>query len=258
MSRRDSDRDTDSDATGREFITAADRSLDRTYEEPRSLAGYVDLLFERPDLAAHASKYLLAAIEAAGTRTVIEEGEQKERYRFFDDPHNDGEHAILGNTEVLNAFVDDLRSIAAGRGKDEKIVWLDGPTATGKSELKRCLINGLREYSRTDDGRRYTVEWNVAGAGGTETGLTYADEPIADEDDWYESPVQAHPLSVFPEDVRRDLVARLNERLDDHIPLRVEAGLDPFSREAYDYLEEQYRRCRRRRRSSSRAGAGGR
>ena len=242
MSRRDSDRDTDSDATGREFITAADRSLDRTYEEPRSLAGYVDLLFDRPDLAAHASKYLLDAIEAAGTRTVIEEGEQKERYRFFDDPHNDGEHAILGNTEVLNAFVDDLRSIAAGRGKDEKIVWLDGPTATGKSELKRCLINGLREYSRTDDGRRYTVEWNVAGAGGTETGLTYADEPIADEDDWYESPVQAHPLSVFPGDVRRDLVARLNERLDDHIPLRVEAGLDPFSREAYDYLEEQYRR----------------
>ena len=242
MSRRDPDRDTDSDATGREFITAADRSLDRTYEEPRSLAGYVDLLFDRPDLAAHASKYLLDAIEAAGTRTVIEEGEQKERYRFFDDPHNDGEHAILGNTEVLNAFVDDLRSIAAGRGKDEKIVWLDGPTATGKSELKRCLINGLREYSRTDDGRRYTVEWNVAGAGGTETGLTYADEPIADEDDWYESPVQAHPLSVFPEDVRRDLVARLNERLDDHIPLRVEAGLDPFSREAYDYLEEQYRR----------------
>jgi len=228
--------------SGHDFIDEADRSLDRTYEEPRSLSTYVDLILDRPELAAHASKYLLSAIEAGGTRTVIEEGEQKERYCFFDDPHNDGEHAILGNTEVLNAFVDDLRSIAAGRGKDEKIVWLDGPTATGKSELKRCLINGLREYSRTDDGRRYTVEWNVAGAGGTETGLTYADEPIADEDDWYESPVQAHPLSVFPEDVRRDLVARLNERLDDHIPLRVEAGLDPFSREAYDYLEEQYRR----------------
>jgi len=230
------------DPSGRDYIHEADRSLDRTYEEPRSLAEYVDLVFERPALAAHASKYLLAAIEAAGTRSVIEEGEQKERYRFFDDPHNDGEHAILGNTEVLNAFVDDLRSIAAGRGKDEKIVWLEGPTATGKSELKRCLINGLREFSKTDEGRRYTVEWNVAGAGGTDSGLTYADQPVADEDDWYESPVQAHPLTVFPEDVREDLVAALNERLDDHIPIKVETGLDPFSREAYDYLEEQYRR----------------
>ena len=228
--------------TGEEYIGRADDSLDRAYEAPTSLAEYVDRILESPELAAHASKYLLDAIEAAGTRTVIEEGEEKERYRFFDDPHNDGEHAILGNTDVLNAFVDDLRSIAAGRGKDEKIIWLEGPTATGKSELKRCLINGLREYSKTPAGRRYTLEWNVAGAGGTDSALTYGDQPIEDEDDWYESPVQVHPLTVFPQDVREDLLATLNERLDDHIPIRVDGDLDPFSREAYDYLEEQYRR----------------
>jgi predicted Ser/Thr protein kinase len=226
MSERTSDEDRP--ASGEGFVEAADRSLDATYEEPMSLSAYVD--------------HLLDAIEAAGTRTVIEEGEEKDRYRFFDDPHNDGEHAILGNTEVLNRLVDDLRSIAARRGKDEKIVWLDGPTATGKSELKRCLINGLREYSKTEAGRRYTVEWNIAGAGGANSGLTYGAERVEDEDDWYESPVQAHPLTVFPEDVRADIVARINERLDDHIDIHVEGQLDPFSREAYDYLEEQYRR----------------
>jgi len=228
--------------TGEEYIDRADESLDAAYEAPMSLAEYVDTVLETPQVAAHASKYLLDAIEAAGTRTVIEEGEEKERYRFFDDPHNDGEHAILGNTEVLNAFVDDLRSIAAGRGKDEKIIWLEGPTATGKSELKRCLINGLREYSKTPDGRRYTVEWNVAGAGGSATSMTYGNAAIEDEDDWYESPVQAHPLTVFPDDVRTDLLAEINDRLDDHIPIRVDGELDPFSREAYDFLEEQYRR----------------
>ena len=133
---------------GEDFIDAADRTLEATYEEPMSLSEYVDLVLDHPGIASHATKYLLDAIEAAGTRTVIEEGEEKERYRFFDDPENDGEHAILGNTEVLNRLVDDLRSIATRRGKDEKIVWLDGPTATGKSELKRCLINGLREHLR--------------------------------------------------------------------------------------------------------------
>ncbi|MCU4799212.1 kinase anchor protein [Halobacteria archaeon HArc-gm2] len=228
--------------TAEDFIGRADAALDATYEEPMTLSEYVDAILEAPGLAAHASKYLLEAIEEAGTRTVIEEGEEKERYQFFDDPHNDGEHAILGNTEVLNDFVDDLRSIAAGRGKDEKIIWLEGPTATGKSELKRCLINGLREYSKTDAGRRYTVEWNVAGAGENNAGITYGDSPVEDEDDWYESPVQAHPLSVFPDDVRTELVADLNDRLDDHVPVRVEGKLDPFSREAYDFLEELYRR----------------
>ncbi|MFD1515178.1 PrkA family serine protein kinase [Halomarina rubra] len=224
-----------------DYIADADRALTDTYEEPMSLSEYVDRVFERPQLAAHASKYLLEAIEASGTRTVVEEGEENERYRFFDDPHNDGEHAILGNTEVLNEFVDDLRSIAARRGKEEKIVWLEGPTATGKSELKRCLINGLREYSKTDDGRRYTVEWNVSGAD-TGGGLTYEDTPRTDEDAWYESPVQSHPLSVFPREVRQELLRELNDSVDDHIPVTVETDLDPFCREAYDYLEEQYRR----------------
>ena len=227
--------------TGAEYVAAADRELQETYEEPISLAEYVDRVFETPHIASHASKYLLEAIEAPGTRTVVEEGEENERYRFFDDPYNDGEHAILGNTEVLNRFVDDLRSIAARRGKDEKIVWLEGPTATGKSELKRCLINGLREYSKTDGGRRYTVEWNVAGVDSS-SGLTYGDDRLEDEDDWYASPVQSHPLSVFPPSVRVALLGALNETIEDHIDVAVNGHLDPFCREAYDYLEEQYRR----------------
>ncbi|WIV67447.1 PrkA family serine protein kinase [Natrialbaceae archaeon AArc-T1-2] len=229
--------------TGEEYVSAADRTLEETYEEPMSLAAYVDRIFESPQIASHASKYLLEAIEDAGTRTVVEEGEEKQRYRFFDDPHNDGEHAILGNTEVLNGFVDDLRSIAAGRGKEEKIIWFEGPTATGKSELKRCLVNGLREYSKTPAGRRYTIEWNVRTADAESRGLSYGTDPTAtDDENWFESPVQAHPLSVFPEEIREDLLAELNGDLEDHAPIEVDTRLDPFSREAYDFLEERYRR----------------
>ena len=235
---RDHDRD--------DYLRRADRALDAAYEPPLSLSEYVDRAFETPSVASHAAKYLLEAVESMGTRTVIEEGEERERYRFFDDPHNDGEHAVLGNTEVLNGFVDDLRTIAADRGKGEKIVWFDGPTATGKSELKRCLINGLREYSKTEAGRRYTLEWNVASANASESrGLSYGEQTPDDESDWYESPVQTHPLSVFPEAVRTALLADLNAASDDHIQTVAEAGLDPFSREAYDHLEGRYRRAGR-------------
>ncbi len=230
--------------TADDYIHRADETLRETYEPPMDISAYVETIFENPTSAAHASKYLLAAIEAVGTRTVIEEGEKKERYRFFDDPHNDGQHAILGNTDVLNDFVTDLRSIAARRGKEEKILWIDGPTATGKSELKRCLVNGLREFSKTEEGRRYTVEWNIAATPDVSSGMTYGDRPPSDEDDWYPSPVQSHPLSVFPEPVRNELLAELNETHDDHIPIHLETRLDPFSYEAYAHLEEQYRRQR--------------
>jgi predicted Ser/Thr protein kinase len=228
---------------GEDFVTAVDRELEATYEEPMALSAYVDRVLEQPTVASHASKYLVEAIESMGTRTVVEEGEETERYRFFDDPHNDGEHAILGNTTVLNAFVDDLRTIAAGRGKHEKILWFGGPTATGKSELKRCLVNGLREYSKTPEGRRYTLEWNVASASGSERGLAYGEDPssAADvEENWYESPVQVHPLSVFPDPVRGHVLDAVNERTEE-LPVRVDERLDPFSREAYDVLEERYR-----------------
>ncbi|MFC7045428.1 PrkA family serine protein kinase [Halobacteriaceae archaeon GCM10025711] len=224
----------------REYIRDADRALGEAYDEPMTLEEYVETAFEDPAVAAHAAKYILDAIEAAGTREVIEDGEEKTRYRFFDDPYNDGEHAVLGNTEELNAFVDDLRAIAAGHGKAEKIIWFAGPTATGKSELKRCLVNGLHEFSKTPEGRRYTVEWNVSGAGDN-TGLTYGDATATNDDEWYESPVQAHPLSVFPSETRTRLLTELNED-GDGIDVRVNSTLDPFCREAYDYLEEQYRR----------------
>ncbi len=215
------------------YVELADEELDEAYEPPMAIEEYVDQLFERPQLAAHSTKYLLQAIEHHGTRTVVEEGERRERYRFFDDPYNDGEHAILGNTRVLNDFVDTVRSIASGRGKDDKMVWVHGPTATGKSEFKRCLVNGLREYSKTPEGRRYTVEWNVSSMHEWGSG---------EEDNWYTSPVQVHPLTVFPERVRKTLLEDLEEAEDDVLPSRVEGDIDPFSREAYGYLEERYRR----------------
>ena len=221
-------------------IDAGDEALAQAYDEPMSLAAYVETLLEHPGRAADAANYLLAAIEAAGTRSTVEAGERKQRYRFFDDPYSDGEHAVLGNTETLNAFVDDLRSIAAGQGKREKIVWFAGPTATGKSELKRCLINGLREYSKTPAGRRYTVEWNVGGAS-TDRGLSYGDDRQSTDAEWHQSPVQTPPLAVFPPTVQRALMADLTAAAAGPMTLRLPLTLDPFSQTAYEYLTDQYR-----------------
>ncbi|EMA63516.1 PrkA family serine protein kinase [Halorubrum kocurii] len=229
---------------GDAFVRDADETLRGAYDPPMSLDEYVDRVLADPTAAASGARYLLAAVESQGTREVRERGDRVERYRFFDDPFNDGEHAVLGNTAALNAFVDDIRTAAAGRGNDETIVWIDGPTATGKSEFKRCLVNGLREFSKTDAGRRYTVEWNVTGAGaGVGSGggagaasLSYGDG--GDAGAWYRSPVQTHPLSVFPEPVRESIADAVD---DEAYPIAADVDLDPFSREAYNHLESVYR-----------------
>ncbi|MFW6318271.1 MAG: kinase anchor protein, partial [Halorubrum sp.] len=210
---------------GREFRKAADETLRGAYDPPMDLASYVDRVLEHPTAAASGAGYVLAAVESYGTRG--------------------GEHAVLGNTRALNGFVDDLRAAAAGRGSDETIAWIDGPTATGKSEFKRCLVNGLRAFSKTDAGRRYTVEWNVTGAGvGGGSGaasLSYGD--AGDAGEWYRSPVQSHPLSVFPESVRESIADAVD---GDAYPVATNVELDPFSREAYDHIESAYRERGRR------------
>ena len=226
-----------------DYVDKADDVVRDAREQPLSISDYISRLFDNSGIGAHAAKYILDAIESMGTRTVIEHGEEIERWRFFDDPHNDGEHAILGNTETLNSFVDDIRAVASGLGKESKIVWVAGPTGTGKSEFKRCLISGLREYSKTKEGRRYTVEWNVTGTTEDITddhGLTYGDTNGDADDDWYQSPVQSHPLSLFPADVREELVDDVNAESDDPVPIAVETDLDPFCREAYEYLADTY------------------
>ena len=227
---------------GERFRRAADERLQQAYDSPMGLDEYVDRVLANPIAAASGPRYLLAAIESQGTRTVDERGETLDRYRFFDDPFNDGEHAVLGNTAALNAFVDDLRAAAAGRGNDEKIVWIDGPTATGKSEFKRCLVNGLREFSKTDAGRRYTVEWNVTGTAGSTRSLSYGSG--GDATAWYRSPVQANPLSVFPADIRGEIADAVGDEAA--YPIAADVDLDPFSREAYEHLESTYREEGRR------------
>ena len=227
---------------GERFRRAADERLQQAYDSPMSLDEYVERVLTNPIAAASGPRYLLAAIESQGTRTVEERGEELDRYRFFDDPFNDGEHAVLGNTAALNAFVDDLRAAAAGRGNDEKIVWIDGPTATGKSEFKRCLVNGLREFSKTEEGRRYTVEWNVTGTAGSARSLSYGSG--GDATAWYRSPVQATPLSVFPADIRAEIADAVADEAG--YPIAADVDLDPFSREAYDHLESTYREEGRR------------
>jgi len=233
-----------------DVIDQAAEEVGEAYSEPMSLEAFLeDEVDDHPYGVAQAPLYLLSAIEHYGTETVIEQGEEKERYRFFDDPANDGEHAVLGNTDVLNGIVDDLKNIAADRGKGEKMLWVAGPTATGKSELKRCMINMLEAYSR-DHEPRYTIEWNTRGDGTrTDIGFQQPDgagngdaDGAMDAEGWYESPVQTNPLLVLPEGTREEALDQLNELLDGRIDIDVRGDLAPFSQEAYSELLDRYRR----------------
>lgn len=219
-----------------EIIEEANRVIREASEPPMTVQEFVQELIDDPKIGRGSHQYLLDAIEYYGTRTVLERGKEKDRYKFFDDPANDGEHAVLGNTTVLNRFVEDLRVIVNGDERMQKIVLFNGPTATGKSELKRCIVNGLREYSKTDEGRRYTCEWNSGNFSGNRD-MTYGDMPSDSfgANIWNRSPVQANPISILPQEVRDEMSRSMT---GDEIVTDV--NLDPFSQKEYNIIKDYY------------------
>lgn len=220
------------------YLSKADEEPRSIDEEPKGLEEFISQAKENPVSVSHSSKYLLEAIEHYGKRDVIESGEEKERWRFFDDPNGDGEHAVLGHTEVLNEFVDELRRMVSQRGEDDKIFWFEGPTATGKSELKRCLISGVRGFAKTERGKKYTVEWTLDSLKVENNRMSYGQNRNTHKD-WYRSPVNVNPLSVLPEETRKNVVEEINNRVSDN-EITVESDIDPFSREAFENLQQKY------------------
>jgi len=220
--------------TTQEYIESADDELALIESDALTLDEYIEIVQNQPSIASHSVKYILEAIEYYGTRTVFEDGKEKERYVFFDDPHGNAEHAILGNTDVLNDFVNELRRMASDSGKNERIIWFCGPTASGKSELKRCLISGIGGYAQTEEGSRYTLEWSLDSL--MTGGMTYGENST--DKTWYKSPINIHPLSVFPEETRREVLNDINE--SEAVPVDVQTDIDPFSQEAFETLSEEY------------------
>ena len=88
------------------------------------------------------------------------------RYKFFEDPENEGQDAIFGLERTLINFVNILKSAANGYGTERRVLLLHGPVGSSKSTLARLLKKGLERYSRVDEGSLYSFAWKEEGPDG--------------------------------------------------------------------------------------------
>lgn len=216
----------------KDFIQKACEESLSSSEDTMSFESFLDYVDDNTASVADSVTYLLKAIEHFGTRIIFENGEEKERYVFFDDPYGDGEHAILGNTKQLNEFVDELRRRSSEEGENNKIIWFIGPTASGKSELKRCIINGIRGFAETEEGAKYTLEWTLDKTA-NQSRMSYGPEDSFSKE-YYKSPVNVNPLLLLPKETREEYIQEIGEEFE------IEGNIDPFSKEAKNILEDNH------------------
>ncbi|APD08597.1 MULTISPECIES: PrkA family serine protein kinase [Thermus] len=177
-----------------------------------SFADYLRLLKEDPRPLRTSFQRVHDMILAQGVEEYTLFREKLLHYRFFDDPFEGGKDAIFGLDKPLMRLVATLKAAAHRLGPERRILLLHGPVGSAKSTIARLLKKGLEAYSRTEEGRLFTLYWKTP------------EGPLP-------CPMHEEPLHLLPMDIRQEFLEELRALHPEYpYPLEVEGDLCPVCR----------------------------
>ena len=204
-------------------IVAANQDVGRFREMlwEGSYGEYLTLVKEEPALARNAYQRLFDLIESFGYDEYTEYKKQIIRYKFFDDPFEDGKDAVFGIDIHLMKLVRVLRAAALGYGPEKRVILLHGPVGSAKSTIARLLKKGLEWYSRQDEGRMYTYSWVIDGK----------ETP---------APMNEDPLALLPDETLDAVLNEINKGKRAKYPVRIKGDINPVCRYLYKELMKEH------------------
>ena len=123
-----------------------DRGHYRTLLWEGSFADYLEIVRKEPGVARNAYQRLYDLIESFGSYDYTEYKKTITRYKFFDDPFENGRDAVFGIDIHLMKLVRVLRAAALGYGPEKRVLLLHGPVGSAKSTIARLFKKGLEWY----------------------------------------------------------------------------------------------------------------
>lgn len=166
-----------------------------------SFNSYLELVESNPMIVRTAFQRIYDMITSYG-HEVIEDARKEKiiKYRFFEDPIENGKDAIFGLDEYLTKLVDVFKAAAQEYGVEKRLFLLHGPVGSSKSTVARLLKKGLEAYSKTDEGALYTFGWK--------------DEK--EDNEVIDCPMHEEPLNLIPVGFRKELEERLNSDIEEN------------------------------------------
>ncbi len=108
-----------------------------------SFQEYLDIVRETPRVTRTAWERLYDLVLSYGTYPIEGSKEGLVRYKFFDDPENDGRDAIFGLTKPLMELVNVFQRAAPKYGSERRVLVLLGPVGSSKRTIDTLLTRGV-------------------------------------------------------------------------------------------------------------------
>lgn len=188
-----------------------------------SFEDYLDMVYDNPKVARSAFQRIFDMVMSFGSEEYTEYKKRIIRYKFFNDPYGQGADAIFGLDIHLMKLVQVLKAAARRYGTEKRVILLHGPVGSSKSTVARLLKKSLERYSRTPEGAMYTYSW------------------VLDDGTVIPSPMHEEPLKLLPQDVREQVMEKINARLATEDRLVIEGNLNPLCRYYYNDFMEKYK-----------------
>lgn len=184
-------------------------------------AEYLEMIKEDPNICRNAYQRLYDLIASFGFEEYTEYKKKIVRYKFFDDPFENGKDAVFGIDIHLMKLVRVLRAAALGYGPEKRVILLHGPVGSAKSTIARLIKKGLEWYSRQPEGKMYTYSWMI-------------------DDEETKSPMNEDPLALLPAETAEAVLHEINKSRKGKYSVKMKGDINPVCRYLYRDLMKRY------------------
>ncbi len=221
-------------------------------EEILSFPEYLEVVEREPWVTRNTFQLLHDMMLASGVEFSVIPGKPiKHRYAFFEDKKLVGPYAVFGQQKAKENIVEKISNASRGLEASKRLWILLGPPGAAKSRSMDGIKLALNAYSRSSEGKTYTLllptvdERLREKALFTEDGIHYLQGPIFER-----------PLQVVPSTLRPAFAAKLNELVraeenmgdfferhphyDGHFRIEIDGLISPYS----DYVLKDFMRAK--------------
>ena len=181
-----------------------------TEDEVLSFPQYLDLVKREPWTTRNTFQLLHDMLLSSGVeRTIVPGKPLRHRYAFFEDAALVGMYVVFGQQKAKANLIEKIDNASRGLEASKRLWILLGPPGAAKSRSMDGIKTALNHYSRSDEGKTYTLLLPTVDERLKEKAL-FEEKGIH----YLQGPIFERPLQVIPPALRAPFVEKLSELVE--------------------------------------------